>query len=715
MSDDSSTTTSETARSSGPVSATPASSPEPVLVNGVFKGGGAKGIAYVGALSAMRDRGLWFGSVAGASAGAIFSALIASGMRPEELADALPEALATVQSPIPVRIGKAVIGHANTVFDSADFRRWLDRRLARKIGKEGTAPVSFAELFAASGIELYVVAMDLATGIPIVFNRRTTPDVEVAGAVAASSAIPGALPPGRAVFPTPGDGAVVHQLVDGGTWANFPSFVFLDRSFRAWVNGEARRTRAWTADDDRGWQDESQRPLVGFVLGKPEAHEPEQPIGMVPVDGAAIDRRFDQGPTYTSGKPVPYLFGATLSSDWARLIIGASLVVWAALSMATLPIGARRFSSWLAGWSPDPFYPLLLVGVLSAVTIAAVVALVVSVVLVLAGRLIADTLIPSFDALMGVPTGVAPWIGQGDDSVVVRVPYDGLKTMDFSPGPALRSAAIDAAREFVGAQLDDPNTRRRLDSMRGLPVATPPLAAAPESMEGGRAAGQDRQDDAAPGRSTMRTTGVVAGAVGATIAIAVLARWAVSAASGDRLGSAMLALLVAVGVGGAALVFLGTRAGARAHLRSRFGATTGPARSNRLAYGLIAAGVGAVIGGCVLAAVFMHHDPSATRVVEVTSATVTADSNRYEATEVDDATVSVWFTSDRHLRLGEHVFVADDDDADSGVGLTGSLARGRFVWSIALSLLGFGLITSGVRLRNWNRRCTNLAALWNSW
>src|SRR5215212_6810338 len=41
------------------------------LVYGVFKGGGAEGVAYVGALEALVERRVWFRSVAGSSAGAL--------------------------------------------------------------------------------------------------------------------------------------------------------------------------------------------------------------------------------------------------------------------------------------------------------------------------------------------------------------------------------------------------------------------------------------------------------------------------------------------------------------------------------------------------------------------------------------------------------------------------------------------------------------------
>ena len=49
------------------------------VVNAVFKGGGAKGVAYAGAIRAMEERGYTFGSVAGTSAGAITAALLAAG------------------------------------------------------------------------------------------------------------------------------------------------------------------------------------------------------------------------------------------------------------------------------------------------------------------------------------------------------------------------------------------------------------------------------------------------------------------------------------------------------------------------------------------------------------------------------------------------------------------------------------------------------------
>ena len=51
----------------------------------IFEGGGAKGIAHIGALRALEDEKLALLGVAGTSAGAIVAALVAVGYKPDEL------------------------------------------------------------------------------------------------------------------------------------------------------------------------------------------------------------------------------------------------------------------------------------------------------------------------------------------------------------------------------------------------------------------------------------------------------------------------------------------------------------------------------------------------------------------------------------------------------------------------------------------------------
>lgn len=54
-------------------------------IDGVFKGGGAAGVAYNGAVMALARNGVWFERVAGTSAGAITAALIAAGYNANEI------------------------------------------------------------------------------------------------------------------------------------------------------------------------------------------------------------------------------------------------------------------------------------------------------------------------------------------------------------------------------------------------------------------------------------------------------------------------------------------------------------------------------------------------------------------------------------------------------------------------------------------------------
>ena len=64
---------------------------EPQLINAVFEGGGVKGVGLVGAVSVTEERGYQFRNVAGTSAGAIISTLIAAGYSAVELKGILDE------------------------------------------------------------------------------------------------------------------------------------------------------------------------------------------------------------------------------------------------------------------------------------------------------------------------------------------------------------------------------------------------------------------------------------------------------------------------------------------------------------------------------------------------------------------------------------------------------------------------------------------------
>lgn len=669
------------------------------LVNGVFMGGGAKSIAYAGALRAVRERGIWFGSVAGSSAGAIAAALIAAGLDPDDLDTAIPAGLAAARSPLATRAGKIVIGHAHSVFEGRGLRTWLETTMAQKIGKTDGTAVTFADLHRATGIELYVVAVNLADGLPVVFCRRTTPGVDVAGAVVASGAIPGAFPAGRAVFQRGEDGAEVHALIDGSAWSVYPTFVFQDRSFRAWLRGEADLVGAHEPADGADFVREDERPLLGFTLGDPEPLEHRSAVTFVPADGPEISRRFDRGPTYTSPKRSSYLVAALLASDWARLIFAIALVVWLALSIATLPIAFRRFAAWLFDTLPtwlDVLFPFLLVGALSVVVVAMMSAIALIVVALLGGRVLADTVLPSLKAVLGVPLEAPPWIGLGEDCVVIHVPREGLRTTSFDVSPEVRSAAIAAAYDGVAQQLDDPVTSHRLEALfRGEQPELAPY------RRGERAEVTAPFDERA-------SPFEVAALVVAAAAVGAVAWFAVTRAGTDTRNSMLLGIVGALVAVAAAGWYVGGRVARRASGRSTTCVGTSPLPTSRVAGITIAGGCLLLVVGAVLSWYAMDDRSGEVVNAEVVAASAVAgsDLNRYEATTDDASRPTVAFSTDRHLRLGEQVFV----DTDSST-LVGAVDDPRFGLAVVAWLLAFGLITSGVRSLRWAQRCRNLSAL----
>lgn len=219
--------------------------------NGVFEGGGAKGIAFAGALKALRRRHCWFISVAGSSAGSITAALIASGLEPEEIEAMVEKALKTVRLPrwAAKRTLRAGIGY----YSKEGLKKWIKNTIKNQISALGATSEdpNFKELFDLTGIELNVIATSLSLKSLVVFSYHDTPNCSVADAVAASAAIPFAF--GDSLLEIKDtDGTIWHQtIVDGGVWANFPWFVYTDHNFRKLYE----RT-----------EEISQDSIIGFIL-----------------------------------------------------------------------------------------------------------------------------------------------------------------------------------------------------------------------------------------------------------------------------------------------------------------------------------------------------------------------------------------------------------------------------------------------------------------
>ncbi len=244
-----------------------------------FQGGGAKAIAYAGALLALEEQGYAVGAAAGTSAGSIVATLVAAGLTAQEIRGTIPTLLGLVQkhrtdvllssNPDPRYLGE---------YSLEGVRIELERILRDRIGKTGdSSDVTFSELFTATKVELNILAT-VAPGAPAVFSVYASPDCQVSHAVAASCAIPIVMnpqllqthaAPERDSLASP-DGVVaadvagagldplnfVHPLahvanvamdaldptgvvrigqalvVDGGLWANYPGLCFDDPSFR---------------------------------------------------------------------------------------------------------------------------------------------------------------------------------------------------------------------------------------------------------------------------------------------------------------------------------------------------------------------------------------------------------------------------------------------------------------------------------------------------
>ena len=102
----------------------------------VLEGGGVKGIALVGAISVLEERGYRFRRVAGTSAGAIVGSLVATNARAAELEEIMREVEYRRFQDGPrwtsLLLGKAVaVLFEQGIYEGQFVKDWLGERLAR--------------------------------------------------------------------------------------------------------------------------------------------------------------------------------------------------------------------------------------------------------------------------------------------------------------------------------------------------------------------------------------------------------------------------------------------------------------------------------------------------------------------------------------------------------------------------------------------------------
>ena len=217
--------------------------PSPLRADGVFEGGGVKGIAFVGALQAFEEAGIRWQNVAGTSAGAVASALIAAGYTAAEL-----RAIMETRVEFRRMMDAGVLGHipfagpwlnllVHEGFYRGDYFLQLMRTLlAEKLGKERVTFADFVipkedcdseEAYVGKfRYRLHVVASNITRNELMILPQDVAKlgldpdDFEVALAVRMSISIPYYFMPVR--LPAKTDEGSKHWVVDGGLLSNFP-------------------------------------------------------------------------------------------------------------------------------------------------------------------------------------------------------------------------------------------------------------------------------------------------------------------------------------------------------------------------------------------------------------------------------------------------------------------------------------------------------------
>ncbi len=273
---------------------------------GIFEGGGAKGLAHIGALKvAQEERYIKFIGVAGTSAGSIVAALIAVGYTPSELytpdLKTNPDGkkglfdldypkdffiddwdiLQNLQNDFQKKFNGVdlISAYINTVpfyfrnravlekaqqkkgfLSTGAFKSWLNELLSKAL-KLKDIPITGNNgmvLFRDVPITLKIITTDITNCNSLVYSKQNTPNVPVADAVSCSISIPGIFPPQK-VHPetfqlisqtdSEQDGL---RIVDGFLTSNFP----------LWVFDEERRLSGLTT------------PVFGFKLVERQGNNP---------------------------------------------------------------------------------------------------------------------------------------------------------------------------------------------------------------------------------------------------------------------------------------------------------------------------------------------------------------------------------------------------------------------------------------------------------
>jgi predicted acylesterase/phospholipase RssA len=157
----------------------------------VISGGGADGIAFIGALDVLEQSAKMnmskLRNIVGCSVGAIMAVLIAVGMRSSDMMSWVTDGVAKGLT----QLDRAGIFHITTTLGIDDGSRIVEHIRSAVLQRlDGNGNPSFREFVKATGINLTIVVTNVHTAKRELLNVDTEPDMPVLTAVRMSFAVP---------------------------------------------------------------------------------------------------------------------------------------------------------------------------------------------------------------------------------------------------------------------------------------------------------------------------------------------------------------------------------------------------------------------------------------------------------------------------------------------------------------------------------------------
>lgn len=186
----------------------------------VMKGGGVKGIAYVGALKVLNEYGYRFDHYVGTSAGAISAALLAAGYTPTELRDVLAKTDFNKFKDGWLPLSLLLLPFRKGLYRGEKFRVWLEDLLRAKFPELSNAvDIRFSHLALREGRRLTIFASVKGKSAHPFDSRNPANSNElISFACRCSMAIPYIFMPERIAG---------KWVVDGGMQNNYPIYALL--------------------------------------------------------------------------------------------------------------------------------------------------------------------------------------------------------------------------------------------------------------------------------------------------------------------------------------------------------------------------------------------------------------------------------------------------------------------------------------------------------